>query len=155
MPLTGYTDENFTETGFNYWQKTLHKLIKHEQSALHQCAVDIIKKSSNDVGELLSSAHSKKKADNQKGLYTISSTIHFLVQQGLHFLGSHVGPGSGESNSNFKQLLQLCKDDVLNLDQWLCRSQNRSTSSVIQNEPLEIMASTILRKLDVILLEIW
>ena len=96
---------------------------------------------------MLSSTYAKEKADNRKALYTILSTIHFLARQGLPLRGSHVGHGCGELNSNFMQLLELRKHDVPNLDGWLSRSQDRFTSPTIQNEILEIMASTILRKI--------
>ena len=73
--------------------------------------------------------------------------LRFLARQGLPLCGSHTAHGCGEYNSNFMQLLQLRKDDVSDLDAWLCRSQDRFTSPMIQNEILEIMASTIVRKI--------
>ena len=96
---------------------------------------------------MLSSAHAKEKPENQKALYSILSTVRFLAWQGLPLRGSFVAHGCGESNSYFMQLLQLCKDDVPNLGAWLEKSQDWFTSPVIQNEMLEIMATTILRKL--------
>ena len=147
IPLTGYTDKTFTETGFNNWQKALHKFSKHEQSTCHRYAVDTITKSIKDVGEMLCSAHAKEKANNRKAMYTILSTIRFLARQGLLVRGNHVGHGCGESNSNFMQLLQLRKDDVPKLGAWLRRLQDRFTSPMIQNEVLEIMALIILRKI--------
>ena len=146
-PLTGYTDKTFIETGFNNWQKALRKFKKHEQSTCHRFAVDTIIKSSNDVDEMLSSTYAKEKADNRKALYTILSTIRFLARQGLPLRGSYVGHGCGELNSNFMQLLELRKHYVPNLDGWLSRSQDRFTRPTIQNEILEIMASTILRRI--------
>ena len=123
----------------------MRKFRKHEQSTHHRFAVDTIIKSSKDVDEMLSSAHAKEKADNRKALYTIVSTIRFLARQSLPLRGSYVGHGCGEYNSNFIQLLELRKHEVPNLDGWLRRSQDRFTSPTIQNEILEIMASTILR----------
>ena len=149
MPLTGYTDKTFTEIGFNNWQKALKKFSKHEQSSCHRHAVDMVMKRSKDIGDMLSSAHAKEKANNRKNFThnQFLSTIRFLARQGLPICGSHTGHGCGESNSNFMQLLQLCKDDVPNLDVWVHRSQDRYTSPTIQNELLEIMASTIVRKI--------
>ena len=131
----------------NNWQKALRKLKKHEQSTCHRFAVDTIIKSSKDVDEMLSSPYAKEKADNQKALYTILSTIRFLARQGLPLRGAHAGHGCGELNSNFMHLLELHKHDVPNLDGWLSRPQDWFTSPMIQNELLEIMASTILRKI--------
>ena len=116
-------------------------------SVYHRYAVDMIIKNSKDVGEMLSTAHAKEKANSRKALYTILSTVRFLARQGLPLRGSFVGQGCGEANSNLMQLLHLRKDDVPNLDAWLHRSQDRFTSPAIQNELLEIMAMTILKKL--------
>lgn len=41
------------------------------------------------------------------------------------------------------QPLQVCKDDVPNLGAWLEKSQDQFTSPAIQNEMLEIMATTM------------
>ena len=147
IPLTGYADKTFAQTGFNNWQKALHKFRKHELSRCHRFAVDTITRSSKDVDEMLSTSYAKEKADNRKALYTILSTTRFLARQGLPLRGSYTGHGCGESNSNFMQLLELRKHDVPNLVGWLNRSQDRFTSPTIQNEILEIMASTILRKI--------
>ena len=94
-----------------------------------------------------SCAHAKEKAENQKALYAILSTIRFLARQGLPLRGSYVGQGCGEFNSNFMQLLQLRKHDMPNLDAWLCKSQDRFTCPMMQNEVLEITASAILQKI--------
>ena len=102
------------------------------------------------MDEMFSCTHTKEKAENWKALYTILSTIHFLARHGLPLRGSFVAHGCGESNSNFMQPLQVCKDDVPNLSAWLEKSQDQFTSPAIQNEMLEIMATTIL---SIILLE--
>lgn len=46
LPVTGYCDKTFTETGFNNWQKACSKFSKHEQSVCHRYPVDMIIKSS-------------------------------------------------------------------------------------------------------------
>ena len=55
--------------------------------------------------------------------------------------------GSGEINSNFMQLLYYCEKYVPELVDWLKKPQDRFTSPEIQNEIIEIMAMTVLRKL--------
>ena len=95
---------------------------------------------------MLSSTYAKEKEENRRALYTILSTVRFLACQSLPLRGVYAGHGCCEVNSNFMQLLELRKCDVPNLDGWLSRSQDRFTSPMIQNELLEIMASTILRK---------
>ena len=77
----------------------------------HRYAVDMIIKRSKGIDEMLNSVPDKEKAENRKTLYTMLSTVHFLAQQGLPLRGSFVGHGwMNPSNSNFMQLLQLCKD---------------------------------------------
>ena len=61
----------------------------------------MVMKSSKDIGDMLSSAHGKEKANNRKFLLIILSITRFLARQGLP------GHGCGETNSNFIQLLQL------------------------------------------------
>lgn len=66
LPLGGYVETSFTETGFSNWQKALHKFSKHEQSACHQAAFDMISKASKAVDEMLCSSLAKEEADNRK-----------------------------------------------------------------------------------------
>ena len=149
LPLGGYVEKSFTETGFNNWQKALHKFSKHEQSACHRAAFDIImiSKTSKAVDEMLCTSLAKEKADNRKAMLTIISTIRFLAHQGLPLRGSYVSSDGCETNSNFLQLLHLRKEDIPTLNTWLQRSHDRYTSPSIQNELLEIMATMILRKI--------
>ena len=128
LPLGGYVETSFTETGFSNWQKALHKFSKHEQSACHQAAFDMISQTSKAVDEMLSSSLAKEKANNRKALLTIISTIRFLARQGLPLRGSYVSSDGCETNSNFLQLLHLRKEDIPVLNTWLQRSQDRFTS---------------------------
>lgn len=82
-------------------------------------------------------------------MLTIISAIRFLARQGLPLRGSYVSSDGCETNSNFLQLLHLCKEDIPVLYTWLQRSQDRYTSPSIQNELLEIMANMILRKIKI------
>ena len=143
----GYVETSFTEICFSNWQKALHKFPKHEQSACHQAAFDMISKTSKVVDEMLCTLLVKEKADNRKTMLTIISTIRFLARQGLPLRGSYVSSDGCEVSSNFLQLLDLRKEDILVLNTWLQRSQDRFTSPSIQNELLVIMANMILRKI--------
>ena len=147
MPMTGHTDQTFTEIGFSNWQKALQKFSKHEQCTSHRHACDLILSQRGDIADMLSTAHAQEKADNRRALYTILSTLRFLARQGLPLRGNYVSHDGGESSSNFMQLLQLRTEDVPVLDPWLQKSQDRFTSPMIQNELLEIMAMTVLRKI--------
>ena len=146
LPLGGYVETSFTNTGFSNWQKALHKFSKHEQSACHRAAFDMISKTSKAIDEMLCTSLAKEKADNRKAMLTIISTIRFLARQGLPLRGSYVSSDGCETNSNFLQLLHLRKEDIPVLNTWLQRSQHHFTSPSIQNELLEIMANMILRK---------
>ena len=112
IKLGAHFETNFTEIGFSNWQKALQKFSKHEQSACHWAAFDMISKTSKPVDEMLSASLVKERADNRKALLTIISTIHFLAQQGLPLRGSYVSSDGCETNSYFLQLLDLCKEDV-------------------------------------------
>lgn len=147
LRLGGYVETSFTEIGFSNWQKALHKFSKHEQSACHQAAFDMISKTSKAVDAMLCTSLAKEKTDNRKAMLTTISTICFLACQGLPLHGSHVSSGGCEMNSNFLQFLHLRKEDIPVLNTWLQRSQDRFTSPSIQNELLEIMANMILRKI--------
>jgi hypothetical protein len=147
MPIAGHTEQAFTEVGFNNWQKALQKFSKHERSACHRHAADLILSKTGDVADMLSTAHAKEKADNRRALCTILSTLRFLARQGLPLRGNYVSDDGSESSSNFMQLLQLRTEDVPVLATWLQKSQDRFTSPMIQNELLEIMAMTVLRKI--------
>lgn len=100
---------------------------------------------------MLSSAYANEKECNRKKLLTILSSIRFLARQGLPIRGHYINDashhGSGELNGNRVQLLQLHKEDVPELETWLKKAQDRFTSPKIQNEVLQIMALTVLRRL--------
>ncbi len=40
MPISGYVDKVFTETGFSNWQKALQMFDKHQQSQSHKFAAN-------------------------------------------------------------------------------------------------------------------
>ena len=107
----------------------------------------MVEKNTKDVGEMLSTMHAVKKAENRKVLLTILSSIRFLARQGLPLRGNYIisDSCSGEVQSNLMQLLQLRKNDVPLFDSWLHKSQDHFTSPMIQNEFLEIMALTVLQ----------
>lgn len=102
-----------------------------------------------DVGDMLSSAHAKGKADNRKAPYTILSTLRFLACQNLPLCGNYLSNTGGESH--FMQLLRLHMEDVPILNAWLQKAQGQFMSPVTQNELLQIMAMTVLQKIAAII----
>ncbi|KAL5469095.1 hypothetical protein EMCRGX_G030291 [Ephydatia muelleri] len=78
---------------------------RHEASGCHKAAVEAVvtlPKTTGDIGELLSSAHAKEKASNQKNLMTVARCLRFMARQGLTIRGD-----GDEMDSNFHQLLIL------------------------------------------------
>lgn len=68
------------------------------------------------------------------------SSLRFIAHQGLPTRGHN------ETEGNFLQLIHLQSDDCPLLKEWIYQCQNW-TSHDIQNELLEIMAHTVLRKI--------
>ncbi len=69
MPISGYVDKVFTETGFSNWQKALQKFHKHQQSQSHKFAANMVmreRRKARVVNEILSSAHAQVMEHNRK-----------------------------------------------------------------------------------------
>ena len=98
-------------------------------------------KTTPDVGELLSKAHKKEKETARDMLRIILSTVRYLARQGLALRGDN------DAESNLIQLLHLRAEDNPQLISWLTRSQKKYTSHENQNEMLEIMGLSVLRKI--------
>ena len=75
-------------------------------------------------------------------LRLIISSIRFLARQGLALRGS-----GDDSSANLIQLLRLRAEDKPLIGEWLDRSVHKHTSPENQNEILEIMAHSVLRKI--------
>ena len=73
------------------------------------------------------------------------SSIRFPARQGL----ASRGDGAGEPDSNFIQLLHVRPEDEIDgkLAEWMKRKSSKYTSHDIQNEILQVMALTVLRKI--------
>ena len=155
MPMTGYMDTIFSALGFYNWKKAVEKFSKHERSACHLHALMMItaaKTVGMDVGDKLSVDHAEQMALNRKCLLAIISSIQFLARQGLALSGTytnsddHLNGIRGEVDSNFMQLLLLRKQEVPGFDTWLQKSRDRFICPEIQNELLQIMGLSVLRK---------
>ena len=119
----------------------------HEASSCHKAAVEAVvtlPKTTGDIVELLSSAHAKEKASNQKNLMTVARCLRFIARQGLAILGD-----GDEMDSNFHQLLLILKrfDDVT-IHALLAKKQDKYTSPQIQNKLLQTMVllSSVIRE---------
>ncbi len=112
MPISGYVDKVFTETGFSNWQKALQKFHKlHQQSQSHKFAAHMVmreRRKARVVNEILSSAHAQVMEHNRKKNLVILSSIRFLARQCIPIRGHYINDaihGSGELNGNLMQLL--------------------------------------------------
>ncbi len=138
-------DPAFISKGFSYWKEGTSAFAKHASSACHREATQalvVLPQTAGDVGELLSTAHGEEKAENRKMFRVVLQNIRFLARQGLALRGD-----GDESNSNFVQLFRLRGVDHPLIDKWMQKSTNKYTSNVVQNECLELMALSVLRKI--------
>lgn len=132
--------------GFSNWKDGTVSFKKHERSACHCEAVEVvvtIPSSTQDVGMQLSQQFAKQKENNRQALYQIMTSIKFLSRQGLALRGD-----KDESDGNLHQLLRMKAEADPNLAEWLIRKENVYTSPDIQNEILKLMGLQILREIN-------
>ena len=139
-------DVSFISRGYCNWKDATGEkggFCRHEASGCHKAAVEAVvtlPKTTGDIGELLSSAHAKEKASNQKNLMTVARCLRFMARQGLAIRGD-----GDEMDSNFHQLLILKGFDDVTIHALLAKKQDKYTSLQIQNELLQTMALSIIR----------
>lgn len=129
-------------SGFCNWKDATVAFKKHQLSACHHKAVDVmitIPSTTRDVGEQLSQIHRQEKATNRRMFLKILSSIRYLAQQGLALRGD-----GDEQDGNFLQLLKLKGEDDPTMIDWLKRKANTYTSHQNQNDILRIMAMNVL-----------
>ena len=143
-----FADIAFITRGYQNWKDAMIAFHNHESSACHKQADDVmiaIPATRSDVGECLSSAVALEKQVNWECFMKLISSIRFLARQGLALKGN----GAGEPDSNFIQLLHVRAEDKNygKLTEWMKRKSSKYTSHDIQNEILQVMALTVLRKI--------
>ena len=108
----------FVEDGFGNWKKALEKFQSHEKSDFHRAAVSMVSsKGKQSVTQLISSDHTKQMKQNRVALVKIFTSLRYLGHQGLPIRGKT------EEESNLITLLNERKDDVVELDVWLKRTE--------------------------------
>ena len=138
----------FIHRGYANWKDASGKtgaFCKHESSSLHKQAVEVIytlPRTTLDVGELLSAVHASEKESNRKYLLKVSQTVKYLARQGLALRGD-----GNEIDSNFSQLLLLRANDDPKIHEYLAKRTDKYNSPQIQNELIQIMANSIVRKI--------
>ena len=121
-------DVSFISRGYCNWKDATGEkggFCRHEASGCHKAAVVAVvtlPKTTGDIGELLSSAHAKEKASNQKNLMTAARCLRFMARQGLAIRGD-----GDEMDSNFHQLLILKGFDDVTIHALLAKKQDKYT----------------------------
>ncbi len=89
MPISGYVDKVFTETGFSNWQKALQKFDKHQQSQSHKFAASMVmreRRKARGVNEILSSAHAQEMEHNRKNFLLFYLLYVFLQDKVYQYM---------------------------------------------------------------------
>ena len=140
--LSGKAENVFSDVGFRNWKDAVRCFRKHESSHSHRDATSkwLHFSRSQSIASHLSHQVCDDQAIAKGCLLKIITTLLFLAQQGLAVRGHD------ESQGNFVRLLQLRSADYPDLCMWINQRDNW-LSHDIQNEILEIMAHSLLRKL--------
>ena len=134
-------EQTFISDGFSNWKKALQKFKKHERSECHREAAlktAELHKGTNVTGQLNSQTEQERQTA-KVALMKIITSVRFLARQNLALRG-HT-----DDNSNLTQLVNLRADDCHEFRQWL-HNKYKWLSHDVQNELLEILALSVLRK---------
>ncbi|XP_065903857.1 zinc finger MYM-type protein 1-like [Dysidea avara] len=138
-------DPAFVSKGFCNWKDGTLSFRKHELSACHKEAIEVmvtLPATVKDIGELSSQSHANQKAKNRQLFLQILSSLKFLARQGLPLRGD-----KDEKDGNFMQVLKLKSENNPAIADWLERTHPKHTSHQIQDEVLGIMAEHVITKI--------
>ena len=138
-------DSTFISGGFHNWKDAIPVFTSHNQTTTHKTATEVVvtlPHTTDDVGELLSSAHAQEKHANRMWLVKVFENILFLARQGLAMRGH-----GDDADSNFMQLVRLRAIDNPQFLTWIERKTNKYTSPQVQNELINVMAQSIVRNI--------
>ena len=113
----------------------------HEKSDGHKLAVTTAAYENRPVTTQLSSAVSTQQAENRTSLLKIIGAEMFLARQGLAFRGH------GHHQGYLDQLLKYKAVDDQSFSRWLSAKRGVHTSWDCQNERLNLMSSSIVRRI--------
>ena len=148
MKVSGNVDPAFIFRGFCNWKDASGEkggFNSHEHSTCHKSAVELVitlPRTTKDVGEMLSSAHSQEKKANREYLLKVIQNVRFLARQGLALRGD-----GKEEDGNFIQLLYLRSEDDPSIRRYLQKATDKYSSRHIQNELLQVMALKVTREI--------
>ncbi|XP_003388962.1 PREDICTED: zinc finger MYM-type protein 1-like [Amphimedon queenslandica] len=136
-------EDSFTTRGFSNWKNATTAFKKHEVSDCHKEAVDIhtLPEQCEDIALTMQRSLSEERQVNRRMLHVIIRSIKYSARQGLALRGHSSDEG------NFIQLLKLQSETDPALQTWLPKECEKYTSGEIQNEILQIMGNSILRKI--------
>ena len=114
-------------SGFCNWKDGTRCFTKHESTAAHKAAADftINITLTRNLGDLISTDHTKQKASNRCYMLKVAENIQFLARQGIALRGD---------GTNFMQLMHLCAIDDPKVQDMLGKKTDEYTSPQIQNE---------------------
>ena len=134
------SDSAFVSLGYDNWKRALERFQRHADCLSHkEAAKKVMQIQRPGIDCLLDGQCLKSQQLHRRMLYTVLSSLRFLVRQGLAIRGHD------EMESNLMQLLLLRCDDIPDLKRWL--HEKRFLSSDISNEVVKIMSNRLLRGL--------
>lgn len=153
-------DDAFLKRGFCNWKDACGEkrgaFATHERSHIHKYCMNLLSTPSRSVAEMLSSDQCKLMVVNRQYMRKVLDNVIFLARQGLAFRGNWVSDGNrggAEVDSNFYQLLLLRAKDDPDILEVMQRKTRKYTDHHIQNELMQIMALSHLRKIAAMITE--
>lgn len=147
--VRGYSENTFTEIGFQNWKKGVEKFKSHESSEAHRSSIEKLRayESSLKRGSVtvqLISQRASEIEENKKYLESICETLLFCARQGIALRG-HDEKEDSSNKGTFLELLNLrSKDNDLVKKFFMKKEKYFSYSSKeIQNEILELMSKQV------------
>jgi len=135
------SESAFTTVGFNKWKNAVQMFRKHEMTSSHQTSVAAVRAvlRNANVGAKMSQQSELVRNENTKMLTCIFNSLKYLCRQGLAIRGKT------DDSSNFHQLMLTRAPDIDGMTHWLTKRTNW-TSHGVQDEIIEIMAMSVMRK---------
>ena len=135
-------EDAFINRGYTNWKNAIAAFRKHEQSDCHKEAVEthLLPQQCGDIAKRVQESLSEERRVNRAMLFKIIRSIKYLARQGLALRGHSSDDG------NLIQLLKMQSETDPALQAWLKKEREKYTSGEIQNEILQLMAHSILRK---------
>ena len=86
--LTNNFDKTFISEGFSNWRKATGKdgkIVKHEDTACHQEAVEKFSEKVKNIGTFMSNEYQKNQEQNLKSLMIVIDYVRTMARQSIPF----------------------------------------------------------------------